>query len=104
MLPPNVFSLPTETPDGRLRIDVFRFNTARLQSERPTWLVVSEFERMENARLARAPYLQWAEVLERGYSPAQKWKVQAPLALPGREYVPHDFLYSHPEVQVWKRR
>jgi hypothetical protein len=108
LLPQNAplgnFSLPQTTNDGRFRVENFEFDAARLEREKPLWVAMSEFNWREKERLRDAKYLQWASVLQRDYALAWQKKNVAPLPLPGRAFVPHDFLYVNPEVRIYKRR
>lgn len=107
LLPANIKSatrLPATSPDGLFRVDNFGYDAARLLSERPNWIASGEFEWREKARLRKPEYLAWDRILNSSYSLAWSRHVQAPMALPGRSYVPHDFLYPNPEVRVYKSR
>ncbi len=98
------FNLPATSPDGKFQVASFDFDAARLLAQRPQWIVSSEFEWREKARLSNVDYLAWQRILDQAYKLAWARKVQAPLALPGRGYVPHDFLYPNPEVRIYRSR
>jgi hypothetical protein len=66
--------------------------------------VLSELEWAEKQRLQNQNYLQWRQALDNSYVLAREWKTRSPLSLPGRSYVPHDFLYTNPEVHIYLRR
>jgi len=108
LLPQNAplrgFSLPATSPGEKFRVTNFNFDAARLLSEKPLWVASSEFEWRDKARLNNVDYLAWQRILDQAYELVWARKVQAPLALPGRGYVPHDFLYSNPEVRIYKGR
>jgi len=70
----------------------------------PQWFILSDFEWREKARLQDAEYQKFRAALEQEYSLAQRFKNAPPLALPGREFAPHDFLYTNPEIRIYKRK
>jgi hypothetical protein len=101
------FELPADSPGGRLRAVALYMGdvgAARLRELAPQWVSVSDFEDAEGRRLQTRKYLDWARALEESYELAWSGQAQAPLALPGRDYVPHDFLYPNPRLRIYRRR
>ena len=96
--------LPATSPDGKFRVDNFSYDDARLARERPAWIASGEFEWREKQRLQKPAYSAWSRVLGSSYDLAWDKRVQAPGALPGRSFAPHDWIYASPEVRIYKRR
>jgi hypothetical protein len=90
--------------NSRYRLVMTGFDAAALSAEKPDYVSLSEFEWRDKARLADASYLQFRQALQRDYEVIQTFKPKQTLGLPGRDFVPHDFLYNHPEVQLYKRK
>lgn len=65
-------------------------------------LVRSEFEWREPARLDAAARRSWP--LDGAAFRVAVFRNQTPWALPGRAFVPTDYLYTHPETRVYQRR
>jgi hypothetical protein len=80
------------------------FDAKKIQPDQPQWFVTSEFEWREKSRLNDNDYNRFREALEREYSLAARFKNTPPLALPGRDFVPHDFLYTNPEIRIYRRK
>jgi 4-amino-4-deoxy-L-arabinose transferase-like glycosyltransferase len=91
----------TFTGFGADKIEIQR---SRLQMPLPQWFVVSEFEWREKARLGDVDYRKFRDALEQQYSLVARFKSTPPLALPGRDFVPHDFLYTNPEIRIYRRK
>ena len=102
--PMNGFPLPATTADGKFKVDNFAFDWERLDVFAPQWLSMNEFEWRDKARLNDPEYAQWQRVLARDYELVWHEKVQSPLALAGRAFVPHDFLYPNPELRWYRHR
>lgn len=98
--PPGTGSVVTESPDGRYKFAVTGFDTTKLQSAQPQWFIISEYEWMEKERLRDAEYEKFMDVLHRQYSLAASF----PASGAGKsEYEPHDFLYTHPVIRIYRR-
>ncbi|MBV9469327.1 MAG: hypothetical protein JOZ57_08780 [Abitibacteriaceae bacterium] len=80
------------------------FSSATLEQNKPEWFVMSEEEWREEARLHDPQYEAFMQQLAQSYDLKASFKNVPPLALPGRAFVPHDFLYTNPEVRVYQRR
>ncbi len=80
------------------------FDAQNLQARKPQWFVMSELEWREKARLQDADFQKFLTTLEADYTIAARFKNEAPIALPGRDFVPHDFLYPNPEIRVYQRK
>ncbi len=80
------------------------FEASKLQSEKPEFFVLSEFEWRERERLGDEGFNKFMEALKQDYNLAIDFKNNPPLALPGRAFVPHDFLYPNPEVRIYRRK
>lgn len=91
-----------QPPDGRFQLEISGFDQSKLA--RSKYFVASEFEWRDKERLNDANYRDFIAVLERDYSPPRVFEVAIPLELPGRKFVPHDFLYTHPKIRVYQRR
>lgn len=80
------------------------FEASKLQSEKPEYFVVSELEWRERERLNDRGFENFMNTLKQDYSLAINFKNNSPLALPGRAFVPHDFLYPDPEIRIYRRK
>ncbi len=63
-------------------------------------LVISEFEWREPLRLGRTD-LEAVNLVSNPSITARQFKNRVPLALPGRPFVPHDYLYTNPETRIY---
>jgi len=103
--PPNRRQAPAPTsPDGKFRFVFTGIDAAQLKAQRPEWFVLSEFEWTDKERLQDAAYGEFAKALGEGYELVREWKHHPPGELPGRRFVPHDYLYPNPGVRVYRRR
>lgn len=93
-----------EFSGNRYKFVTTGMNAAKLQSDKPQWFVLSEFEWRERARLQDPDYQKFGETLEKDYVLEKSFQNIAPGAMPGRDFVPHDFLYPNPEIRIYKRR
>lgn len=82
---------------------VFTDNAAALRAQLPEYFVLSELEWREKARLNDPTFLALEQELALRYSAAATFKNHAPFALPGRDFVPHDFLYTNSEITIYRR-
>ena len=106
---------PQDTPPGsgrnlanvqrnaRYDLRPLGIDAAKLESEKPQFFVWSEFQWREGERLNSADVRKLREALKIEYS-MRAFHNAVPLELPGRNYVPHDFLYTNPRVEVWTRK
>ena len=78
-------------------------DAAGLSRSRPLFWVWSEFQWRERERLQDASVAQLRRQLNIEYS-MRSFHNTPPLQLPGRDFVPHDFLYPNPRVEVWSRQ
>jgi hypothetical protein len=90
-----------ELSGNKYRFDITGFDTQKLQTDKPQWFIISEFEWREKARLQDKEYENFRAALEREYSLAARFKNKS--LMPAREFVPHDFLYTNPEIRIYKR-
>ena len=75
-------------------------DTKKLRDLGEAVLVVSEFEIREKRRLNPAPTAEFLSEVERKFP--QKTEFQSEVwALPGRNFVPHDYLYTHPKIWIY---
>ena len=88
---------------SRYQLSALDFNSRRLSEEKPRYVVMNEFDWRDKARLADKDYRDFMDVLNREYSPPQVFSPPTPL-LPGRDFAPHDFLYTWPQTRVYVRR
>ena len=80
------------------------FDVAKLRAAKAPVFTISEFEYREQIRLApNGEVAKFMETLPQLYGKRYLYSssVRSPLALPGREFVPHDYLYSNPETRVY---
>jgi hypothetical protein len=42
--------------------------------------------------------------LQANYTLEKTFQNAKPVALPGRKFVPHDFLYTNPAIRIYKRK
>jgi hypothetical protein len=94
----------SQLSNGKYQFMFTGWDAEKLRDEKPNWFVMSEFEWREKARLKDAGYEKFAAALEADYTLEKTFQNSAPLALPGREFVPHDFLYTDPEIVIYKRK
>jgi hypothetical protein len=85
------------------QLSLLAFDAARLSQQKPQYVVTSELEWRDKARLRDAGYRAFMTQLERDYELQQKF-AGAPALLPGRSFVPHDFLYTDPAVRLYRLR
>lgn len=91
-----------QPPDGRFQLQASGFDATKITPSK--YFVASEFEWRDKERLNDAGYRDFITVLGRDYLPPRVFQVAIPLVLPGRKFVPHDFLYTHPQIRVYQRR
>ncbi|MEO6906977.1 MAG: glycosyltransferase family 39 protein [Abditibacteriaceae bacterium] len=91
-------------PNQHFHFDVTGFEITELQQQKPLWFVMSEFEWRDEKRLRPRQYNDFMETLQKEYQLQESYKNHPWLALPGRASVPHDFLYTNPEIQIYKRK
>jgi hypothetical protein len=84
-------------------LSLLAFDGAKLTQEKPQYVVMSELEWRDKARLRDANYQSFMAQLGRDYKLQQEF-AGAPALLPGRAFVPHDFLYSNPDVRLYGRK
>jgi hypothetical protein len=65
---------------------------------------MSEFEWRDEQRLRPQKFDRFMKELNNLYQLKQKYKNHPWLTLPGRAFVPHDFLYTNPEIQIYQLR
>lgn len=80
------------------------FEAVKLQEEKPEYFILSELEWRERVRLNDEVFADFKRTLEQEYSLAINFKNSPALALPGRDFVPHDFLYPNPEIRIYRRK
>ncbi len=97
------------SPDGRFKFGVVGLDHNKaLEMSRGGLFVANEFEYREEQRIRvygySAELIDWYSDASSGNLPfplvPQRFKNQTPLELPGRKFVPHDFLYTNPEQWV----
>lgn len=89
-------------PAANYRLAIVGFDAGKLRHEKPEVFVLSEYEWMEKQRLNDSAWRDFQKSLNRDYVLAQTFNS---LRLgPRRTYEPHDYLYTHPEIRVYKRR
>jgi hypothetical protein len=78
-------------------------DAAELRAARPDWFLLNEFQWRDKERLRDANYTLFSQALNAQYD-IQSFRNRSPFALPGRAFVPYDFLYTNPEQRVYKLR
>lgn len=80
---------------------VTEFDLSKLKNP-PAIFLISEFEWRENVRLQPdGPAAQFLATLDAKYQKPRILKTKVPFVLPGRDFVPHDYLYTNPETRVY---
>jgi hypothetical protein len=77
------------------------WNAEALQATLPEYLIISEFESRDVARIGRADYQAFMRVVEERYTLLHVFDNEPPL-LGRRESMPHDLLYICPKVYVYR--
>ncbi len=90
------------TPYRLISLAPPEWNAEALERLLPDYVLISEFEQTDVARIGRADYRAFREVLERHYTRLQVFRNDPPL-LGCPAYSPHDMLYICPSVEVWGR-
>jgi len=100
-IPPEQF---TQLSGNKYQFIFTGFEASKLQSEKPAFFVMSELEWRERERLGDEGFFKFMEVLKQDYDLAINFKNKSALEMPGRDFVPHDFLYPNPEVRIYRRK
>jgi hypothetical protein len=79
------------------------WNAEALQATLPEYLIISEFESRDVARIGRADYQAFMRIVEERYTLLRVFENEPPL-LERREDMPHDLLYVCPKVYVYRLR
>ena len=77
------------------------WNAEALQATLPEYLIISEFESRDVARIGRADYQAFMRIVEARYTLLRTFENQPPL-LGRRENMPHDLLYICPKVYIYR--
>lgn len=88
----------------RYQLSLLALDAQKLSDAKPQYVVMSEFEWRDKERLGDAGFRAFMQQLNALYTLQQAFKNRSPLALPGRAFAPHDFLYPNPEVRIYRRR
>jgi hypothetical protein len=90
--------------DGTItsQADDLRRDTDLLLSTGNRFVVQSEIFARERERLGTTD--EFDKLLKESFPERRNFKNTIPLALPGRDFVPHDYLYTNPETRVYSRR
>jgi hypothetical protein len=78
------------------------WNADALQATLPEYLIISEFESRDVARIERADYQAFMRIVEERYTLLRVFENE-PSLLERREDMPHDLLYVCPKVWVYQR-
>jgi hypothetical protein len=79
------------------------WNAEALQATLPEYLIISEFESRDVARIGRADYQAFMRIVEARYTLLRAFENEPPLL--GRQAgMPHDLLYTCPRVFVYRLR
>jgi hypothetical protein len=79
------------------------WNAEALQATLPEYLIISEFESRDVARIGRADYQAFMRFVEARYTLLRTFENQPPL-LGRRENMPHDLLYICPKIYIYRLR
>jgi len=79
------------------------WNAEALQATLPDYLIISEFESRDVARIGRADYQAFMRIVEARYTLLRTFENE-PVLLGRREDMPHDLLYVCPKVYVYRLR
>jgi hypothetical protein len=79
------------------------WNAEALQATLPDYLIISEFESRDVARIGRADYQAFMRVVEERYTLLRVFENEPPL-LERREDMPHDLLYICPKIYIYRLR
>jgi hypothetical protein len=79
------------------------WNAEALQATLPDYLIISEFESRDVARIGRADYQAFMRIVEARYTLLRTFENE-PVLLGRREDMPHDLLYVCPRVYVYRLR
>lgn len=90
-------------PGHRFHFEVTGFDVNKLQQQKPDWFVMSQFEWRDEERLRPQEFQRFMDVLKKEYQLQESYQNHPWPALPGRAFVPHDFLYTNPEIQIYRR-
>ena len=101
--PGSPLSWQNVTRNPRYDLQAIGLDAAALQEKRPRYFAWSEFQWREGERLNDANVASLRRQLGIEYS-MRAFHNEPPLQLPGRDFVPHDFLYTNPRVEVWRRK
>ena len=91
-------------PNHRFHFEVIGFDPQKLHEQQPQKFVMSEFEWRDEERLRPKEFDRFMEELRNLYQLDKSYKNHPWLALPGRAFVPHDFLYTNPEIRIYQLR
>lgn len=90
------------SPEGSGAITVLNRDPALLRSSEDDLVVQSEIFARERERLGTTD--EFDSLLKERFPQRRNFKNEVPLALPGRSFVPHDYLYTNPETRVYSRQ
>lgn len=79
------------------------WNLDALQATLPDYLIISEFESRDVARIGRADYQAFMRLVNDRYTLVRTFENEPPL-LRRRQYMPHDLLYICPKIFVYRLR
>jgi 4-amino-4-deoxy-L-arabinose transferase and related glycosyltransferases of PMT family len=79
------------------------WNAEALQANLPEYLIISEFESRDVARIGRADYQAFMRIVEARYTLLRTFENE-PVLLGRREDMPHDLLYICPKIYIYRLR
>jgi hypothetical protein len=79
------------------------WNAEALQATLPEYLIISEFESRDVARIGRADYQAFMRIVEARYTLLRTFENE-PVLLGRREDMPHDLLYICPKIYIYRLR
>ena len=79
------------------------WNAEALQATLPEYLIISEFESRDVARIGRADYQAFMRIVEARYTLLRTFENE-PVLLGRREDMPHDLLYICPKIYIYRQR
>jgi hypothetical protein len=89
------------TVGASYNLSTLAFDATKLSRDKPQYVVMSELEWRDKERLQDANYEAFMTSLDQLYEREQTF-AGASTTLPGRAWVPHDFMYTNPQVRVYR--
>ncbi|GIV14190.1 MAG: hypothetical protein KatS3mg021_2472 [Fimbriimonadales bacterium] len=79
------------------------WSAENLRLHQPDYVLISEFEARDVARIGRPDYRAFMQALQQDYVLLETFS-NGPALVGNRNSLPHDMLYICPEVMLWGRK